>query len=113
MAEIFNFVLKCSGCDAKVEGFDVEDTDHYQEKLTEIQEENEAKGVYEYPLISRAKGFTNFRDNFTGAFNSLILTMAKTNLLYTNETFMEVLSSWLGTMSSAASRPFRFATRCA
>jgi cohesin complex subunit SA-1/2 len=107
MADLFNFVLKCAGCDAKLESFDVEDTDHYTEKLSEFQDEYEAQGVYEYPLISRAKGMHTFRDNFAGTFSSLIATMAKTNLLFTNEEFNEVLSSWLATMSSAASRPFR------
>jgi cohesin complex subunit SA-1/2 len=107
VADLFNFVLICAGCDAKLEAFDVEDTDHYTEKLGELQEENEAQGVYEYPLISRAKGMHTFRDNFTGMFSSLIATMAKTNLLFTNEDFNDVLNSWLATMSSAASRPFR------
>ncbi|KIW03861.1 uncharacterized protein PV09_05158 [Verruconis gallopava] len=107
MADLFNFVLKCAGCDAKLDGNDVEDTDHYTEKLTELQDEFEAQGVYEYPLISRAKGMHTFRDNFTGIFSSLIATVAKTNILFTNDNFNDVLSSWLATMSSAPSRPFR------
>ena len=107
MGDLFNFVLKCAGCDAKIEAVEVEDTDHYAEKIQELQDEFESQGVYEYPLISRAKGMHTFRDNFTGTFASLIATMAKTDLLFTNEAFNDVLSSFLATMSSTASRPFR------
>jgi cohesin complex subunit SA-1/2 len=107
MGDLFNFVLKCAGCDAKIETAEVEDSDHFTEKIQELQDEFEAQGVYEYPLVSRAKGMHTFRDNFTGALSSIIATMAKTNLLFTNAGFNDVLSSWLATMSSTASRPFR------
>ena len=42
MAEIVNFVLKCAGCDLKVDIHDIEDPDSCANKLTDIQEEYQA-----------------------------------------------------------------------
>lgn len=42
VAEIVNFVLKCAGCDLKVDIHDIEDPDSCANKLTDIQEEYQA-----------------------------------------------------------------------
>ncbi|KAF2425743.1 STAG-domain-containing protein [Tothia fuscella] len=107
MADLFNFVLKCAGCDIKITNHDVDDPDHFAEKLGDIQEEYQNQGVTDYPLIARNKGAHAFRESFAGIFKSLIHTMAKTNLLFDHESFMETLNAWVSTMTSAGNRPFR------
>jgi cohesin complex subunit SA-1/2 len=107
MADLFNFVLKCAGCDHKITNHDVEDPDHYTEKIADIQDEYQNQGVTEYPLISKAKGAIAFRDSFVGFFRSLIHTMARSDLLFRHEAFMDTLNSWVSTLSSAGNRPFR------
>jgi cohesin complex subunit SA-1/2 len=107
MADLFNFVLKCAGCDHKITNHDVEDPDHYTEKIADIQEEYQNQGVTDYPLISKAKGATAFKDSFGGFFKSLIHTMARSDLLFRHEAFMDTLNSWISTLSSAGNRPFR------
>jgi cohesin complex subunit SA-1/2 len=107
MADLFNFILKCAGCDIKVTNHDVDDPDHFAEKLGDIQEEYQSQGVTEYPLIGKGKAAVAFRDCFVGIFKSLVHTMAKTDLLFDHETFMETLNAWVSTMTSAGNRPFR------
>lgn len=42
LAELINFVLRCAGCDSKVEEHDMEDPDNCDSKLNDIQEEYQA-----------------------------------------------------------------------
>lgn len=42
IAEIFNFVLRCAGCETKVDEHDAEDPDHFPDKLRDIQDEYQA-----------------------------------------------------------------------
>ncbi|QDS77228.1 hypothetical protein FKW77_003021 [Venturia effusa] len=105
MADLFNFTLKCAGCDQKVNAADVEDPDEFTNKIADIQEALGA--VIDYPLISKGKGSNAFRDSYTGIFASLMATMAKTGLLFSNEAFNEVLNAWLSTMASSGNRPLR------
>ncbi|TID18688.1 STAG-domain-containing protein [Venturia nashicola] len=105
MADLFNFTLKCAGCDHKINAADVEDPDEFTNKITDIQEAFGA--VTDYPLISKSKGSNAFRDSYTGIFASLMATMAKTGQLFSNEAFNEVLNAWLSTMASSGNRPLR------
>lgn len=56
MADIVNFVLKCAGCEIKVDEHDIEDPDSCTTKLTDIQEEYQL--VCSEPLSSRAPVLT-------------------------------------------------------
>ena len=47
ITEVFNFVLKCAGCDTKVDEHDAEDPDHFPEKLKDIQDEYQAVSAFE------------------------------------------------------------------
>lgn len=105
MADLFNFTLKCAGCDHKVDAADVEDPDEFTNKIADIQEAFGA--VTDYPLVSKGKGSNAFRDSYTGIFASLMATMAKTGQLFSNEAFNEVLNAWLSTMASSGNRPLR------
>lgn len=42
VADIVNFVLKCSGCDLKIDQHDIEDPDACTSKLSDIQDEYQA-----------------------------------------------------------------------
>ena len=42
ISEVFNFVLKCAGCDNRVDEHDAEDPDHFPNKLGDIQDEYQA-----------------------------------------------------------------------
>lgn len=39
LAEVVNFVLRCSGCSLEVNAYDIEDPDNCANKLTDMQEE--------------------------------------------------------------------------
>ncbi|KAF2398810.1 STAG-domain-containing protein [Trichodelitschia bisporula] len=109
MADLFNFVLKCAGCDHKIESYDVEDPDHFADKIGDIQEEYQAQGISEYPLIAKGRGKAahNFKGTFIGFLNALISTATSADILFTEEAFMEVMAAWISTMASAGNRPFR------
>jgi len=45
VADLINFVLKCSGCDMKVTNHDIEDVDGVTAKLADLQEEFQAVSI--------------------------------------------------------------------
>ncbi|KAF2103902.1 STAG-domain-containing protein [Rhizodiscina lignyota] len=107
ISEIFNFVLKCAGCDIKVDQHDAADPDHFTDKLRDIQEEYQAQNVTDYPIIARGKASTTFRNTMEGFFHCLVQALATSSLLYDQPEIMENIESWVSTMSSAGNRPFR------
>ena len=107
MRELVNFVLKCTGCDFKVETHDIEDVDNVPSKLGDLQEEYQQAKIAEYPLISRLKQFNGFRSVLADFFPAIIKTMHETNTLYDDTALFENIQVWIDTMSSASIRPFR------
>ncbi|EKG16453.1 Armadillo-like helical [Macrophomina phaseolina MS6] len=107
LAALVNFVLRCAGCDLKIDSHNIEDPDSVTSKLGDIQEEYQAQEIVEYPLIQKGRGSANFRHNIIEFFTSLIETLAESELLWTKPTVLENIDTWINTMSSANSRPFR------
>ena len=107
LAEVINFVLKCAGCDGKVTEHDVEDPDGVTNRLTDLQEEYQASNPTDYPLVAKGKNATSFRQSATGFLETIIRSIAATNLLYSSPELAENIQVWLSTMSSAGSRAFR------
>jgi cohesin complex subunit SA-1/2 len=107
MRELVNFVLKCTGCDLKVETHDIEDVDNVPSKLGDLQEEYQQAKLAEYPLISRLKQFTGFRSVLTEFFSAIIKTIHESSTLYNDTALFENIQVWIDTMSSASIRPFR------
>ncbi|KAF2453180.1 hypothetical protein BDY21DRAFT_374988 [Lineolata rhizophorae] len=107
LAELINFVLKCAGCDLKIDSNDAEDPDACPNKLADLQDEYQAQNVTEYPLIAKGRAATSFKDALVGFFDSLIKSIAASSLLFTNPALIENVHTWVSTMSSAANRPFR------
>jgi cohesin complex subunit SA-1/2 len=65
------------------------------------------QGITEYPLVAKAKFAASFRRSFTEFFNCLTRSLARTNIIFDDEAVMEVITSWISSMSSAGNRPFR------
>ncbi|KAL8716067.1 MAG: hypothetical protein Q9225_006248 [Loekoesia sp. 1 TL-2023] len=107
MCELVNFVLKCTGCDLEVNVHDIEDPDNAASKLEDIQDEYYAKKITDYPLISKAKGYTSFRSTVTGFFSALMQTAHAAGVLYSDLALIENIEVWVTTMSSSPIRPFR------
>lgn len=63
--------------------------------------------ITDYPLIGKGKAGTIFKKSLTIFFNRLIHTIAATEQLYDHPELIENVQIWIGTLSSAASRPFR------
>jgi len=85
----------------------VEDPDHFTNKLRDIQEEYQAQGITEYPLIAKSKTSHAFRDSFTDLLKSIVHVLAESNIIFGDSPVMEVITAWVGPMSSTGSRPFR------
>ena len=107
LADLFNFILKSAGCDHKVDAHVVEDPDHFPDKLTDIQDEYQAQNITEYPLIAKGRNANAFKQSLSGFFNAFIKTIASSHVLFNEPVLIENIVSWVGTMSSAANRPFR------
>ena len=107
MCDLVNFVLKCTGCDLKVETHDIEDVDNVPSKLGDLQDEYQQAKLAEYPLISKLKQFSGFRSVLVDFFSAIIKTMHESSTLYDDTALFENLQVWIDTMSSASIRPFR------
>ena len=107
MQELVDFVLKCTGCDFKVETQDIEDVDNVPSKLGELQDEYQQAKLPDYPLISKLKGYVGFRAVLTEFFSAIIHAMHASSVLYTDTALFENIQIWVDTMSSAGIRPFR------
>lgn len=51
VSELVNFVLKCAGCDLKVDEHDIEDPDGCTNKLRDLQEEYEQVSARTLPQM--------------------------------------------------------------
>ena len=107
ICDLVNFVLKCTGCDLEVDDNDIKDRDNAASKLTDLQDEYQAKSITDYPLISRAKGGNFSRTAMVDFFHSLIETAHASGVLYNDPNLMENIQVWIATMSSSNIRPFR------
>lgn len=107
MCDIINFVIKCTGCNSRVDVHDIEDQDNAPSKLGDLQEEYQALKPTDYPLISKAKGNASFRSSLSGFFATLISACHAAGLLYSDLAILENIEVWVHTMSSSTLRPFR------
>ena len=107
MRELVNFILKCTGCDLKVETQDIEDVDNVPSKLSDLQDEYQQAKLAEYPLISKLKQFNGFRPVLVDFFSAIIKAMHESSTLYDDTALFENIQVWVDTMSSASIRPFR------
>ncbi|KAF2273148.1 STAG-domain-containing protein [Westerdykella ornata] len=106
VAQIVNFVLRCSGCSIQIDENDIGDPDNCPSRLADIQEEYQAQDISEYPLIAK-KGAAAFKQALHGFFVSFVKSIAANGLLYENTELLENVQVWISTMSSASNRPFR------
>ncbi|KAL8739588.1 MAG: hypothetical protein Q9190_007622, partial [Brigantiaea leucoxantha] len=107
MCELVNLVIKCTGCDLEVDVHEIEDPDNATSKLEDLQNAYHAQTITDYPLISKAKGYTSFRAIMTSFFDSLINACHGAGVLYTDLALIENFEIWATAMSSSYIRPFR------
>ncbi|KKY27717.1 putative nuclear cohesin complex subunit [Phaeomoniella chlamydospora] len=107
MTDMVNMLLKCTGCNLKVDTHDIEDVDNVPTKLGDLQDEYQAANITDYPLISKAKQYAAFRTVLVDFFSALIKTMHATSVLHEDHALFENIQLWVDTMSSAGIRPFR------
>ena len=105
--DLINFVFECVGCDLKITSPDIEDIDNVPNKLGDILEEYAKDKDAEYPLISKARQYADFRALLVDFFNAIIKAMHHNNELHEQPEVYENIHVWIGTMSGANYRPFR------
>ncbi|KAH1778962.1 hypothetical protein KXX07_003643 [Aspergillus fumigatus] len=102
MHAMINFILKCAGTDLEVSDADIDDPDHAPERINDLSTEYHALGIFEYPLISKARTFKAFQPILEDFFAALVQTLHHSSVLYKQQELYENLQIWL-----AALRPFR------
>ncbi|KAI3325034.1 hypothetical protein HD806DRAFT_553199 [Xylariaceae sp. AK1471] len=107
LAELINCVLLAAGCEHQLTEDDIRDPENSANRLTELEEAYEQTSISDYPLVSRAKSSKNFRDLLVGFFDSLIIILHQTDVIYSDEELLDNIQRWVGIMSSSSLRPFR------
>jgi cohesin complex subunit SA-1/2 len=105
--DLVNFILKCTGCDSKVDNFDIEDVDNATSKVGELLEDFQHSGVVEYPLISKLKQHVGFQSVLVEFIKALIKALDRASILYEDPAVFENIQVWVATMSSATFIPCR------
>ena len=107
LCELVNFVLKCTGCDLKVDNHDIDDPDNAPNKLTDLQEEYQSQNITDYPLIQKSKGSSFSRRQLESFFHDLIDTLHKSGTLYNDLPLYANIENWIVPLTSSPIRPFR------
>ncbi|KAI5286844.1 hypothetical protein KEM52_001843, partial [Ascosphaera acerosa] len=110
LTSFVNFILRCSGTTLTVTPDDISDVDNAANRLSDLQEEYQAQGIVDYPLISRDRRYRNFKDSLAEFIESFVRTLHGAGVLYSDEVLVENILVWITSMSSAAIRPFRHTT---
>ena len=105
--DLVNFVLECIGCEQKVASADIEDIDNVTNKLGDILEEYAQDKAAEYPLISKARQYAEFKTVLVDFFSAVIKRLHSDSILYDQPEIIDNINVWVGTMSGASYRPFR------
>ena len=107
VCDLVNFILRCIGCDFSVETHDIEDLDNVPIKVGDILDEFQVIKDAEYPLISRSKQYTAFREVLEEFSKALIEALHTSNVFYEDQAVFDNVQTWVGTLSAASLRPFR------
>ncbi|KAG9232609.1 nuclear cohesin-like protein complex subunit, partial [Amylocarpus encephaloides] len=106
MADLINFILKCSGCGSKVTEDDINDDDNVEGRLSDIQQEFQAEGVTDYPLISKSPNMRGLRSYIVDFFRILVEALHASGLMY-ETSLLDTVHIWVAPLTSSPSRPFR------
>ncbi|KAJ5980774.1 hypothetical protein N7481_008072 [Penicillium waksmanii] len=107
MRDLINFLIRCTGATLELTKEEVDDVDNAPNQIASLQNEYQAEGIIDYPLISHEKKFKAFQlvlEEFIGA---LIQTFHHSSVLYTDGALLENIQIWMSSMSSSKLRPFR------
>ncbi|RMZ88690.1 hypothetical protein DV736_g4084, partial [Chaetothyriales sp. CBS 134916] len=107
MRDLINFVFECIGYDASISSSDIEDIDNVPNRLGDILEEYAKIKDADYPLISKARQYTEFRSVLVDFFSAVIKALHNSADLHEHPEIYENIHVWIGTMSGANYRPFR------
>ena len=105
--DLINFIFECIGCGQTVTSPDIEDIDNVPNKLGDILEEYAQSKTSEYPLISKARQYAEFRTVLVDFFTTLMQTLHSQGVLYDQPEIYDNIHVWIATMSGANYRPFR------
>ncbi|RMD44970.1 hypothetical protein DV735_g52, partial [Chaetothyriales sp. CBS 134920] len=107
LRDLVNFVFECVGYDASIFSSHIEDIDNVPNKLGEILEEYAKIKDADYPLVSKARQYAQFRTVLTDFFTAVIKALHNSGDLHDHPEIYENIHVWVGTMSGANYRPFR------
>jgi cohesin complex subunit SA-1/2 len=107
LKDLVNFVLKCIGCNSKVEAQDIEDLDSVPNKLGDVLQEYEQQKNSDYPLVSKAKQYAGFQEVLEEFFAAIIKTLHSSSSFYDQPEIYDNIHVWVATMSGAMYKSFR------
>ncbi|KAI9039657.1 cohesin subunit IRR1 [Aspergillus affinis] len=105
--EIVIFIIRCTGFDCEVESEDITDLDHVPERVADLTTQYQHLGFTDYPLISKARTFRNFKTVLENFLNAFIQTLHHSSTMYKDPNLLDNIVVWLGPSSGSTCRPFR------
>ncbi|ODV93209.1 hypothetical protein PACTADRAFT_4993 [Pachysolen tannophilus NRRL Y-2460] len=109
MKDLINFLLRCCGCVSQVEEHDVVNNESAADTIAEVQQAFANQKVHEYPLMVTNAKWKNFKSNILQFVEEILIIANEKSILYNeDESFMENLLIWLGSLSTSNLRPLRY-----
>ncbi|KAH8429568.1 cohesin subunit IRR1 [Aspergillus melleus] len=101
------FIIRCTGFDSEVESVDITDLDHVPQRVHDLSTQYQDLGFADYPLISKARTFRNFKTVLEDFLSALIQTLHHSSTLYKDPNLLDNILVWLGPITGSHCRPFR------
>ncbi|GME73580.1 unnamed protein product [Ambrosiozyma monospora] len=112
LKDLINFVLRSVGCVSQLSEHDVTNVDSSLDTVAEIQQLFAKQRFHEYPFLmssnSKNPNWKAFRKNALEFVSQILLIANENGTLYDNEDLIELLLTWLGSISTANVRSLRY-----
>lgn len=111
--DFVNFVLRSCGCTSLLKRHDVIDPEKAGDTISEVQELFLSQSSHEYPLgvtfRTQNPNWKGFQDRASEFVRQLMMIASERGILYDSEDYLDTITAWLGSMSTANERSMRYA----
>lgn len=106
LAQLLQFLLRLSGCAARVDANDVRERDAFDGVVERVQDEFVQHAVTAYPIVARTKALKGVRRAAAALLERLFHDASESDILGDDD-FLESWTQWLAALAVSPLRPLR------